>query len=54
MLFRSMGVPIRLWETPGAASVPPPLLGQHTEEILVRLLRVPKAKVAKLRAAGVI
>jgi len=52
--IRAMGVPIRLWETPGAASVPPPLLGQHTEEILVRLLRVPKAKVAKLRAAGVI
>jgi crotonobetainyl-CoA:carnitine CoA-transferase CaiB-like acyl-CoA transferase len=49
-----MGVPVRLWETPGSASVPPPLLGQHTEEILTRLLRMPKAKVEKLRAAGVV
>jgi crotonobetainyl-CoA:carnitine CoA-transferase CaiB-like acyl-CoA transferase len=50
----AMGVPVRLWDTPGAASAPPPLLGQHTEEVLVRLLRIPKAKVAKLRAAGVV
>jgi crotonobetainyl-CoA:carnitine CoA-transferase CaiB-like acyl-CoA transferase len=49
-----MGVPIRLHETPGAATVPPPLLGEHTDEILTRLLRVPKAKVEKLRAAGVV
>jgi len=49
-----MGVPVRLWDTPGAASVPPPLLGQHTEEILTRLLRLPKARVERLRAAGVV
>jgi crotonobetainyl-CoA:carnitine CoA-transferase CaiB-like acyl-CoA transferase len=49
-----MGVPIRLWETPGAARVAPPLLGQHTDEVLTRLLRYPKARVAKLRAAGVV
>jgi crotonobetainyl-CoA:carnitine CoA-transferase CaiB-like acyl-CoA transferase len=49
-----MGVPIRLWGTPGAASAPPPLLGQHTEEILTRLLRYPKGTVEKLRAAGVV
>ncbi len=49
-----MGVPIRLWDTPGAARVPPPLLGQHTEEILTRVLRLPKARVERLRAAGVV
>ena len=49
-----MGVPIRLWATPGAVSIPPPLLGQHTEEILTRLLRMPEAKVERLRAAGVV
>jgi crotonobetainyl-CoA:carnitine CoA-transferase CaiB-like acyl-CoA transferase len=49
-----MGVPIRLWDTPGAASAAPPLLGQHTEEILARLLRLPKARVERLRAAGVV
>ena len=49
-----MGVPIRLWETPGAAQVAAPLLGQHTDEILASLLRIPKAKADKLRAAGVV
>ena len=49
-----MGVPIRLWDTPGAATVAPPLLGEHTEEILTGLLRYPRAKVAALRAAGVV
>ncbi len=49
-----MGVPIRLHDTPGAAVLPPPLLGEHTDEILTRLLRVPKRKVDTLRAAGVI
>jgi crotonobetainyl-CoA:carnitine CoA-transferase CaiB-like acyl-CoA transferase len=47
-------VPVRLWATPGAVSAPPPLLGQHTDEVLTRLLRMPPAKVAKLRAAGVV
>ena len=50
----AMGVPIRLWDTPGAVSAPAPLLGQHTDEILTGLLRIPKAKVEKLRAAGVV
>ena len=49
-----MGVPVRLHETPGAATAPPPLLGEHTEEILTRLLRIPKAKVDAFRASGVI
>ena len=49
-----MGVPIRLSDTPGAASMPPPLLGQHTEEILARLLRFPKGKAKQLRATGVV
>lgn len=49
-----MGVPVRLWDTPGAVAAPPPLLGEHTDEVLTRLLRMPKAKVERLRAAGVV
>ena len=49
-----MGVPLRLWDTPGAAAIPPPLLGQHTDEVLTGLLRMPPAKVARLRADGVV
>jgi crotonobetainyl-CoA:carnitine CoA-transferase CaiB-like acyl-CoA transferase len=49
-----MGVPVRLGSTPGAATVTPPLLGEHTDEILTRLLRIPKSKIDRLRAAGVV
>jgi crotonobetainyl-CoA:carnitine CoA-transferase CaiB-like acyl-CoA transferase len=49
-----MGVPVRLHDTPGAATLAPPLLGQHTDAILTGLLRMPKARVDKLRAAGVV
>jgi crotonobetainyl-CoA:carnitine CoA-transferase CaiB-like acyl-CoA transferase len=49
-----MGVPLRLHDTPGRAQAAPPLLGQHTDEILTKLLRMPRARVEKLRAAGVV
>ena len=49
-----MGVPVRLHSTPGAAAAAPPLLGQHTDEVLTRLLRMRPAAVTKLREAGVI
>src|SRR2546428_7104690 len=49
-----MGVPVRLGATLGAATAPPPLLGQHTEEILTPLLRTPKPKAQRLRAARLV
>jgi formyl-CoA transferase/CoA:oxalate CoA-transferase len=49
-----LGVPIRLHATPGAADIPPPLLGQHTDEILRTLLGLKPPAIAKLRNAGVI
>ena len=52
--IRVMGVPVRLHDTPGGAQAAPPLLGQHTDEVLTNLLRMPKARVEKLRAAGVV
>lgn len=51
---RVMGVPIRLHATPGAASSPPPLLGQHTATVLRRVLGLGPAAVARLRRAGVV
>ena len=51
---RVMGVPIRLHATPGAATAPPPLLGQHTDQVLRRVLGLRPAALARLRRDGVI
>ncbi len=48
------GVPIKLSETPGAVETAPPLLGQHTEEILTSLLEYSLEEVTELRKAGVV
>lgn len=49
---RLTGLPIKLSETPGAVETPPPLLGQHTAEVLADWLGLPAAEVERLRAAG--
>jgi crotonobetainyl-CoA:carnitine CoA-transferase CaiB-like acyl-CoA transferase len=50
---RVLGVPIRLERTPGRVLSPPPLLGQHTEEVLTRVAGLAPARVARLRRQGV-
>ena len=52
--IRVMGVPIRLHGTPGAASVPPPLLGQHTDAVLKRVLGLDRKAIARLPAEGAV
>ncbi|WP_277373248.1 CaiB/BaiF CoA-transferase family protein [Pseudomonas sp. AA-38] len=46
--------PLRLSATPVAYRAAPPLLGQHTDALLERLLGMSEAQVAELRKAGVI
>ncbi|MBF8162933.1 CaiB/BaiF CoA transferase family protein [Ectopseudomonas hydrolytica] len=46
--------PLRLSATPVAYRSAPPLLGQHTEALLLRLLGMSETQVAELREAGVI
>ncbi|MGH7614660.1 MAG: CaiB/BaiF CoA transferase family protein [Gemmatimonadales bacterium] len=46
--------PIRLSTTPPRYDLPPPLLGQHTEEILRERLGYDAAQIAALRTRGVI
>jgi len=45
--------PIRMSATPVRLRRPPPLLGQHTDEVLAEL-GIDAAERARLRAAGVI
>jgi crotonobetainyl-CoA:carnitine CoA-transferase CaiB-like acyl-CoA transferase len=49
-----LGVPIHLSETPGAVRSAPPVLGQHTESVLRRDLKMSDADIARLRSAGAI
>ena len=46
--------PLRLSETPVEYRLPPPMLGQHNEEVLKGLLGKSPADVAKLKAAKIV
>jgi crotonobetainyl-CoA:carnitine CoA-transferase CaiB-like acyl-CoA transferase len=46
--------PMRFSETPVEQGVPPPTLGQHTEEVLKGLLGKSEAELARLRSDGVV
>jgi crotonobetainyl-CoA:carnitine CoA-transferase CaiB-like acyl-CoA transferase len=46
--------PVRLSETPPDYRMPPPLLGQHTDEVLAERLGLDEAQRAALRAGAVI
>ncbi|HWL29830.1 MAG TPA: CaiB/BaiF CoA-transferase family protein [Burkholderiaceae bacterium] len=46
--------PLRLADTPPSYDLPPPLIGQHTDEVLGDLLDMDPAALEALRAAGVI
>jgi formyl-CoA transferase len=45
---------MRFSETPVKHDVPPPTLGQHTEEVLKELLRKSEAEIARLRSEAII
>jgi len=46
--------PLKLSQTPVRTDRPPPLLGQHTDEVLTELLGADTKRLAALRAARVI
>jgi formyl-CoA transferase len=46
--------PMRFSETPVEHGVPPPTLGQHTDEVLRELLGKSEGEIARLRAAAII
>jgi crotonobetainyl-CoA:carnitine CoA-transferase CaiB-like acyl-CoA transferase len=51
--MKTLGVPVKLSETPGAVTLPAPTLGQHSVQILIEL-GYSLEEIEALRAAGVI
>jgi benzylsuccinate CoA-transferase BbsF subunit len=49
-----VGIPWQMSGTPCAVEQPAPLLGQHTDEVLRTVLRMPDAEIAGLRERGVL
>ena len=52
--MRIVGTPFRLSETPGEVREHAPLLGEHTEEVLMGLLGLSKDEVASLNRSGIV
>jgi CoA:oxalate CoA-transferase len=52
-MVRLLGMPVKLKETPTGIDRPPPLLGQHTEEVLNEI-GLDRAEMQRLEAAGII
>jgi crotonobetainyl-CoA:carnitine CoA-transferase CaiB-like acyl-CoA transferase len=48
------GIPVKLSDTPGSVKLPPPLLGEHNEEIFSTILGYSKDEVKKLNEKGII
>jgi crotonobetainyl-CoA:carnitine CoA-transferase CaiB-like acyl-CoA transferase len=49
-----VGIPVKYSETPGSVRLPPPLLGQHTQEILSELLGYSNAEITAFRREKVV
>jgi crotonobetainyl-CoA:carnitine CoA-transferase CaiB-like acyl-CoA transferase len=52
--FRTLGVPVKLSDTPGQVRTAPPLLGQHTAFVLEHDLGLGTADIAALARSGVV
>lgn len=52
--FETIGSPIKLSDTPVTYDAPPPMLGEHTADVLARLAGVDEGALAALVAAGIV
>lgn len=53
-IVRMAGIPVKFSATPASVRLPPPLLGQHTEEVLASWLGMDGQEIAELRRKDVI
>ena len=50
----ALGTPVKVDGAMGLETAPPPTLGEHTEAVLGGVLEYSAARIAELRAAGVV
>tara|TARA_A100001037_G_scaffold306870_1_gene357885 strand:+ start:7584 stop:8774 length:1191 start_codon:yes stop_codon:yes gene_type:complete len=53
-VLKMMGIPVKLSKTPGKVLLPPPLLGEHTDEILTEIIKYTKSDIDSLREEKII
>ncbi|GAB5490118.1 MAG: CaiB/BaiF CoA-transferase family protein [Phototrophicaceae bacterium] len=53
-LLKMVGSPLKLSETPPEIRTPPPQLGEHTENVLSRLLNLSQSDISQLKDEGVV
>jgi formyl-CoA transferase len=49
-----IGSPLKLRDTPAVVAKPPPMLGQHTDEILREYLGLDTAQIEAFRQSGIV
>jgi crotonobetainyl-CoA:carnitine CoA-transferase CaiB-like acyl-CoA transferase len=52
--FELVSSPIKLSQTPVRRDLPPPTMGQHTDEVLREVLGYDETRIAQLRAQQII
>lgn len=53
-IWRHLRFPVQMSATPAQTQLPPPMIGQHTDEVLRDLLGLKPEEIAQLRESGVI
>ncbi|MGH9198811.1 MAG: CaiB/BaiF CoA transferase family protein, partial [Acidimicrobiia bacterium] len=51
---RVLGIPVKLSETPGQIRLPPPLLGEHSDEVLTCEAGLTGEEIAQLKREGIV
>jgi crotonobetainyl-CoA:carnitine CoA-transferase CaiB-like acyl-CoA transferase len=52
--LRLTGIPVKYSATPGQVTLPPPLLGEHTDDVLSSVLGYSTERIEELRSSGAI
>jgi crotonobetainyl-CoA:carnitine CoA-transferase CaiB-like acyl-CoA transferase len=52
--FKTLGVPVKMANTPSSIRYAPPLLGEHTDEVLAHYLNLSKDVISELKTKKIV